>query len=150
MNPITENVTEECIDTCNKLLRGELAAVETYSQAIGKFETEVERAALETIRADHRNSVDELRRHLADMGAVPDESSGVWGNFAGALEGSAKLLGESPALMILEQGEKHGISEYEEALANPRVMSGIKEAIRARLLPPLDEHIAALARLRNK
>lgn len=150
MNPITENVAEECIDACNKLLRGELAAVETYSQAIEKFDTEVERTALETIRADHQNSVNELRRHLTDMGAVPDESSGAWGNFAGALEGSAKLLGESPALAVLEQGEKHGISEYEEALANPRVMREIKDVIRARLLPPLDEHIAALSRLRNK
>ncbi len=150
MNQITENVTDECIDACNKLLRGELAAIETYTQAIEKFDTEVERTALEAIRADHQYSADELRRHLVDMGATPDEDSGAWGNFATALEGSAKLLGESPALAVLEQGEKHGISEYEEALANPRVMAEIKEVIRARLLPALDEHIATLSRLRNK
>lgn len=144
------NATDECIDVCNSLLRGELSAVETYNQAIAKFGSDPERRALEGIRAEHQRSVSRLREHLIDMGATPASDSGAWGSFAKAVEGTAKLLGESPALKALEEGEEHGIDEYEEALRNPDVMSEIKTVIRAELLPALSNHIAALARLRNK
>ncbi len=144
------NATDECIDVCNSLLRGELSAVETYNQAIAKFDNDPERAALEGIRSEHQRSVSRLREHLTDMGATPDTDSGAWGSFAKAVEGTAKLLGESPALKALQEGEEHGVGEYEEALRNPEVMPEIKTIIRSELLPALSNHIAALDRMRNK
>ena len=144
------NVTHECIDVCNSLLRGELSAIETYTQALAKFASEPERTALENIRFDHEASASRLRDHIAEMGAEAASDSGAWGDFAKAVEGSAKVLGESPALKALEKGEEHGIDEYEEALRNPGVMDEIKTVIRSRLLPPLSEHIAALQRMRTK
>jgi len=144
------NATQECIDVCNSLLKGELSAVETYGQALEKFSSEVECSALRTIQNDHQNSVARLRDHLVDMGAEPAAGSGAWGTFAKAVEGTAKMLGESPALAALQQGEEHGIDEYEEALRNPDVMDEIKTVIRQELLPQLSEHIAALDRLRVK
>ena len=144
------NATDECIEVCNSLLRGELSAIETYTQAIAKFDTDPERSALLGIRDDHERSANRLRDHLADMGATPATDSGAWGSFAKAVEGSAKVLGESPALAALEQGEEHGIDEYENALRNAGVMEEIKTVIRGDLLPALSEHIAALGRLRNK
>ena len=142
--------TDECIDVCNSLLRGELSAIETYTQAIARFEGDPENAALEDIRFDHEASASRLRDHLAEMGAEASTDSGVWGDFAKAVEGTAKLLGESPALMVLEKGEEHGIDEYEKALRNPGVMEEIKAVIRSYLLPPLSGHIAALKRMRKK
>lgn len=142
------NATQECIDVCNSLLRGELAALETYDQAIEKFDTQAERGALREIRHDHERSVARLREHIADMGAEASTSSGAWGTFAKAVEGGAKLLGESPALAALQQGEEHGIDEYEAALRDPNVMEEIKNVIRGELLPPLSVHVAALNRLR--
>jgi hypothetical protein len=68
----------------------------------------------------------------------------VWGGFAQALEGAAKLFGESPALLILEQGEQHGINEYETALADPRFSARAKELIDQELLPPLYDHLVEL------
>ncbi|WP_367872088.1 DUF2383 domain-containing protein [Luteolibacter sp. Populi] len=144
------NATDECIEVCNSLLRGELSAIETYTQAIAKFDGDPERRALEAIRDDHERSADRLRDHLADMGATAATDSGAWGSFAKAVEGSAKVLGESPALAALEQGEEHGIDEYENALRNADVMEEIKTVIRGDLLPALSEHIATLGRLRNK
>ena len=144
------NATDECIEVCNSLLRGELSAIETYTQAIAKFDTDPERSALLGIRDDHERSANRLRDHLADMGATPATDSGAWGSFAKAVEGSANVLGESPALAALEQGEEHGIDEYENALRNAGVMEEIKTVIRGDLLPALSEHIAALGRLRNK
>ena len=144
------NATDECIDVCNSLLRGELSAIETYTQAIEKFETEVERSALQGIRSDHETSASRLREHLADMGAEASTDSGAWGSFAQAVEGTAKLLGESPALAALQEGEEHGIDEYEEALRNNQVMEAIKIVIRQYLLPPLSAHIDVLDRLRAR
>ena len=144
------NATHECIDVCNSLLRGELSAVETYSQALEKFENDVERSALRAIQNDHQNSAARLREHLLDMGAEPATDSGAWGTFAKAVEGTAKLLGESPALAALQQGEEHGIDEYEEALRNEGVMAEIKTVIRQQLLPPLSEHVVALDRLKAR
>jgi rubrerythrin len=144
------NATHECIDVCNSLLRGEFSAIETYNQALEKFDSEIERSALRSIQNDHQNSASRLREHLIDMGAEPSTESGAWGSFAKAVEGTAKMLGESPALAALQQGEEHGVDEYEEALRNPDVMTEIKTVIRQELLPPLSEHIAALDRLRAR
>ncbi|RYD65413.1 MAG: DUF2383 domain-containing protein [Verrucomicrobiaceae bacterium] len=144
------NATHECIDVCNSLLRGELSAIETYEQALEKFENDAERSALRAIQNDHQNSAARLREHLVDMEAEPATESGAWGTFAKAVEGTAKMLGESPALAALKQGEEHGIDEYEEALRNEGVMDEIKTVIRQQLLPPLSEHVAALDRLRAR
>ncbi|MCW1924742.1 PA2169 family four-helix-bundle protein [Luteolibacter arcticus] len=144
------NATHECIDVCNSLLKGELSAIETYNQALEKFEGETERTALRAIAGDHEKSASRLREHLSDMGAEAATDSGAWGSFAKAVEGTAKLLGESPALAALQQGEEHGVNEYEEALSNPDVMDEIKAVIRQELLPPLSGHIAALERLRAR
>lgn len=139
---------QECIDTCNSLLRGELSAVETYNQAIAKFHDASERRALELLRADHESSARILRQRLLEMNAEPATSSGAWGAFAKAVEGTATLLGKSPALAALEEGEKHGIDEYRDALENEDVMESIKANIRQDLLPSLERHLNTLAGLR--
>jgi len=83
------------------------------------------------------------------MEAEPSNSSGAWGTFAKAVEGTATLLGKSPALAVLEEGEKHGIDEYRDALENDHVMEEIKGKIRQQLLPSLERHLNALAELRH-
>ncbi|MCW1912251.1 PA2169 family four-helix-bundle protein [Luteolibacter sp. GHJ8] len=143
------NATHECIDVCNSLLRGELSAIETYSQALAKFVDDPARSALEDIRFDHEASASRLRDHILEMSAEPSTDSGAWGEFAKAVEGTAKILGETAALEALERGENHGIDEYEKALRNPDVMDEIKTVIRTRLLPVLTEHIATLKRLKK-
>ncbi len=141
--------TEECIEACNELLRGELSAVESYTQAIRKFENESERTALEGIRTDHEKAAGKLRSHIQDMSGEPSTGSGAWGGFVQTLEGAAILLGESPALAVLERGEQHGIEEYKDALDNEDVMDEIKQVIRGQLLPSCAEHLVTLGRFRN-
>lgn len=139
---------QECIDTCNSLLRGELSAIETYGQAIEKFRDATEQRTLEILRAEHVSSAQVLRHHLKEMGAQPSTSSGAWGTFAKAVEGTATMLGKSPALAALEEGEKHGIDEYRDALENEDVMEEIKDKIRQNLIPSLETHLKTLASLR--
>lgn len=138
------NNTETCIDTCNKLLRGELSAIETYHQALEKIDSGPEADQLNRILQDHEKSAGALRAHITDMGAIPDSESGAWGTFAKAVEGTAKMFGERSAIMALKQGEEHGISEYEEALNSPDVMQEAKATIRGTLLPRLREHVSIL------
>lgn len=142
------NHNESCIKVCNSLLRGELSAIQTYDQALEKFSGSSETATLERIRAEHEESAQILRNHIADMGGTPDSDSGAWGSFAQAVEATAKLLGQSAALKALIEGEQHGIKEYEQALEKDEVMVEAKESIREALLPSLFDHVATLEALR--
>jgi len=141
------NNSESCIRACNKLLRGEISAIETYQQALGKFSGAPEEPLLSKILDDHQKNADALREHLAEMGGVPDKESGAWGTFAAAVEAMAKLFGDATALEALKQGEEHGINEYEDALNNKDVMDEMKTTIRGTLLPRLQKHIASLETL---
>lgn len=140
---------DQCIEICNSLLRGELSAVETYEQAIEKFSGDSQASPLGKIKAEHLESATVLRSHVQSMGGSPSESSGAWGTFATAVEGTAKILGDSAALAALEQGEEHGISEYRDALEDEDVMEDIKTQIRSKLLPALESHLAILKGLRK-
>lgn len=143
-------ISEPCIEVCQKLLRGELSAIETYSQAVDKFQDSPEECeTLEQILMEHQDSADDLREHLLEMEAVPDTDSGAWGSFAKAVEGTAKLLGESAALLALREGEEHGIREYKEALVGTDAMEEAKDLIRETLLPRLESHLPLLEGLKG-
>ena len=143
------NSNESITDTCNKLLRGELSAIETYTQAIDKFAPDAGGSPLEGIRADHVANAGSLRKLVGECGEEPATSSGPWGSFATTVEGVATLLGESPALMILQQGEEHGIREYEEALDDDDLSESVKDLIRETLLPAQREHLVTLERCKT-
>lgn len=141
--------TDSTINACNALLRGEISAIETYTQAIAKYDTASSDTALERIRADHAESAAELRKLISEGGGEPSTDSGMWGGFATAIEGAATLMGESPALSILQTGEKHGITEYENALEDADVSTTAKQLIRAKLLPVLSDHLLELQRRKD-
>lgn len=134
-------------DALNSLLRGELSAVETYDQAMTKFEDQTVLLELSRIREEHARAIGVLREKVVRFGAAPAESSGPWGAFASAVTGTAKVLGPATALSALQQGEEHGINEYEEALKNEDVHPDCKDAISAELLPRCRKHVENLNRL---
>ena len=143
-------ITDQTIDVCNELLRGELSAVETYNKAIAKFGDSSGDDMLLRIRHDHEDSVADLRRLIAEGGGEPSKTSGLWGGFATALEEAATLLGRSPALKVLQEGEEHGIKEYRDALDDPEVSGELKDLIREELLPRLSGHVSELQRHRDR
>jgi hypothetical protein len=97
------------------LLQGELAAIETYNQALASLDSQHDESAeLRRIRADHQEAAAELRAFLKEFGHDAEVSSGAWGTFAKVVEGTAKLLGTGPALRALREGEQHGLRQYEE------------------------------------
>jgi len=143
------DTTNQCIDTCNSLLRGEISAVETYTQAIEKFAGDSAAARLSEARDRHRESVQDLQANVARMGGVPDTDSGLWGDFAKAVEGSAKLLGENAALTALQAGENFGQGEYESAVEGDTVMPECKSMILEELLPRVIKNQELLEQIKD-
>lgn len=135
--------------TLNSLLRGEMSAIETYRQAIEKFAGEPEVDQLRAMRLDHRDAADALWHHIERHGAAPSEGSGPWGAFAKAVEGSAKLLGNTAALKALKEGEEHGLKEYQDALEDGKLPADCAELIRG-FIPKQRQHIEWIDRMMEK
>jgi len=133
-------------DNLNSLLRGEIAATETYQQALAKVGNEAGAEELRRIHAQHREAANTLRQHVHSHGGKPDQGSGAWGAFAKAIEGTAKVFGETAALKALKEGEERGAKDYEAALQK-NLPAECADLIRSQLLPRTKSHIPVLDRL---
>ncbi len=141
---------QDCAEVCNSLLRGELSAVETYRQALEKFDNETESHELRSLLGIHQKSVELLTDNVRKMGGKPATDSGAWGDFAKAVEGGAKILGDSAALSALKTGEEHGLNDYKRAIDNDDVMPECKAMITSTLIPRQNQNIARLEALQSK
>lgn len=109
--------TKSSIDQLNSFLRGEMAAVETYQMALDKLEkTSTARDELLANLKSHQDRVMALQDAIVAAGGTPAKSSGPWGTFAKAVEGTAKTLGDKAAVSALEEGEDHGLKDYRNDL----------------------------------
>jgi len=138
------------VDSLNSLLRGEIAAVDTYEQALRKF-ADAENApivtALTRIRNEHSESVGLLRSRVSVSEGKPSEDAGPWGLFAGTVTAGAKMIGPVTALAALKQGEMHGIDQYEKTLNNKEVSTECNYLISSDLLPRCRKHVTSLETL---
>jgi hypothetical protein len=131
----------------NKLLRDELAAVETYRQALDKLSGQDGMYPLTGIAQEHRQAVFALSDHITERGGMPSSTSGPWGGWAKTVEGSAAIFGKNAALKILKEGEEHEIKEYEETVKDPNLESECVTLIQFQLLPQTRQHVAALEQM---
>ena len=138
------------ISELNALLRGELAATETYQQALAKIGDQAGTEDLRKIHAEHREAANQLRQYVHHFGGQPDQGSGAWGTFAKAVEGTAKLLGKTAALKALKEGEELGVSSYEKALQQGELPAECQWLINTKLLPQTKTHVTLLDGLAEK
>lgn len=138
---------DEATDTLNGLLRGELAATETYQQAMAKVGSGPGATELDRIHREHREAANAIRQHIHHHDDKPVQGSGCWGAFAKAVEGTSKLFGNAAALKALKEGEESGINSYEDALEDATLPADCKELVRSRLLPQTKAHVPVLERL---
>jgi uncharacterized protein (TIGR02284 family) len=139
------------VSQLNSLLRGEMSAIETYRLALEKVADD-NAFGVEELRAlqrDHRDAADALWHHIEQHGGEPSHGSGAWGAFAKAVEGTARLLGDTAALKALKEGEEHGLKDYEDALNNNKLSADCIALIRG-LTARQREHILALDRLMER
>jgi hypothetical protein len=119
----------------NKLLRGELSAVETYRQALERLTNSACFTDLTENHRSHQQRVEMLRNQIARMGGTPATGSGPWGGFARLVEGGAKLFGEKAAIAALEEGEDHGLKLYRDRTDLDKLDVATREFVMSSLLP---------------
>lgn len=136
-----------CGEALNSLLRGEISAIETYEQALGKFANAAHQSSLTAIRDDHTRATQTLTEHVKQCGAEPSTGSGPWGAFTSVVTGAAKLIGPQSVLAALKQGEEHGISQYEKSLEADGLTAECKNLVRSDLLPRCRKHVSQLETL---
>ena len=138
------------IETLNKLLKNELSATETYQQTLDILREDAQlgdSVALMPIYENHKEAVSSLQAQIRYLGGTPTEEPGVWGTWAKIVLGGATLMGKETVLMVLQEGEKNGIEDYEEALKITELSSDIKSLIKTKLLPDQLGHIRTLDRI---
>ncbi len=135
------------VNRLNSLLRGELAATETYHQALGRVGDDPGEGDLRVIMAEHRDAANELRMHVHHFGGEPAHGSGAWGIFAKAVTGAAKILGQGAALEALKEGEAVGMDSYEYALQDPDLPAECRTLITTTLMPRCRTHVRMLDQL---
>lgn len=123
---------ETAIETCNRLMRGELAAVETYRHAITHLGSAAPQDLI-TCMHSHDQRATRLAEHIALAGGTPVSGSGLWGTVARAIEAGAALIGQRALIGALEEGEDQGLTDYRAAL--DQVDAAGLTLLRSHLLP---------------
>jgi hypothetical protein len=111
---VESHPTERDLGYLNSFLRGELSAVETYTQCINELFVSRPKVVdeLRELRASHLKRVQLLSERIETLGGQPAQDSSAWGALARLVEGGAKLFGPSAAIATLEAGEEHGRAGY--------------------------------------
>ena len=135
------------VEYLDSILRGELAAIETYDQVLEKFQGKLTSTDLIKVRDEHKEHITLLNQQIVKFGGTPSTTSGTWGTFTGAVTSVAKLIGPETALAALKQGEEHGIGQYEKALERKDLSAETMATIRTKLLPQSQSHVASLNRI---
>ncbi len=118
----------------NDLLKDELAAVETYNQALGKLSAELTaRVDLEQCLASHGERARRLEEIIRGLGGNPTKRSGLWGTLAKLIQGGAQILGSKAAIAALEEGEDHWLRDYQDSLG--KLDPATARSVRDELLP---------------
>jgi uncharacterized protein (TIGR02284 family) len=143
--------TKTNIDELNKLLRGELSAVETYQMALDKLDpASTARTELSSCMASHQQRVMMLRDAIVALGGTPVSSSGPWGAFAKAVEGTAKVFGDKAAIAALEEGEDHGLKDYKRELDDTDLDPQARRIVADQLLPAQQQTHFQLSSLKKR
>jgi demethoxyubiquinone hydroxylase (CLK1/Coq7/Cat5 family) len=97
----------------NSFLRGELSAVKTYEQCMERVKNPQIVHQLRLLQTSHNRRVRLLRQRIEQLGGKPAEDASIWGSVTQAIAGGAGLFGPKVALKVLEEGEAHGLADYQ-------------------------------------
>lgn len=145
-NKTTQEV--EALEYLNKIVRGEISAVEMYAKVIEKFPQDAARFELAAFRQEHQHNVDELSRLLKEQGEDPSIKSGAWGTTVSGLMDIASFIGDKSAVTLLIEGEEHGLNQYSDVLNYP-VPLAIRTRISESYLPQSRINIGKLRGIAN-
>lgn len=144
-----KNVQFDEVDPLQKILRGEIAAVEAYTKAIHLLKSDAEKQRLLHFLTDHENAVMYWKGEIEHKMIQSEDDSGIWGDFVNAILSTAKFFGNSVALETLRVGEQHGLDQYKDMLKNPHVGNVHKTIIKERFIPEIESHMTSLLALKK-
>ena len=99
---------------------------------------------LRGLRQGHGDAIKYFHDELHKRGVEPQASSGAWGTFAKAVEGSALLVSDKLALKALRAGEERGLAEYLSAVRSANLASEHRTHIETELVPAQHRHVSKL------
>ena len=130
----------------NAMLRGELAAVESYNEVLKRSLPLAVRTELERMRSQHQEMVGALRHWVRDF-QENNSSAGGQGKHANTVADATVAASGFRLLEALKSAERRAESTYRVALGNPDHRDGFRYFIGSKLLPQSQEHLATLDRL---
>lgn len=145
-NTVTAKPANNESTQLDDLVRGENAAMKAYDQLLTDTKDEKMKTKLQAIRKDHEAAISKLSKYVAGKKDLlqDTEDAGAWGTFAKTWTKGGQLMGNKTALKALQQGEEHGINEYEEALKDESLSADLKKTIKAELIPAQKKHLETL------
>ena len=139
----------EIIEDLNTLLQGEISAAETYRNVLDKVAKGAHAenvGLLREIQAEHGRACQSIRNRIRELNGEASDSSGAWGVWAKAVEGTLSLFGgDKGALKALKEGEEHGLKEYEKAIEEVDPTSA--QLLENQMVPAQQRHIRLLDQL---
>lgn len=121
--------------TLGSLLRGELAAVESYGEAIRYYPELAAHPLLEGVRADHGRAVEALKDLIIAGGGHPPMKGELWDLHVTGEKSTHLLPSQAPALSAFKHGEKATVAQYQCALEGAGLPISAQAVIRDVLLP---------------
>ena len=82
-----------------------------------------------------------------EMGDEPAQDSRTWGAFAKVAEEKATVFGSKPAIDVLEEGEDHGLKDYQSHLND--LDAGSRAFVEQKLLPAQQQTHRQLSSLKH-
>lgn len=155
LNPLAGSLTDapvgDPVPHLNSLLRGEIAAAETYRMAIDKVagseSGSKEVGLLREIQEEHGRAAQAVRDRIRELGGEAADSSGAWGVWAKTVQGTMNLFGDASSLKALKEGEEHGLKDYHDATLSLDATS--KQLVQNQLIPQQQRHIDLLDQMIN-
>lgn len=133
------SIRPEVIEQLQSFFRGEVSAVETYGQALSHESLKPFVEVLRRCQRSHQARVDLLREEIRRLGGEVPQGSGLWGAFAKTVQGAANVLSAKAAIAVLEEGEDHGMRDYETDI--DKLDAATRSFVREYIFPAqLDTH----------
>lgn len=128
---MTATADPRTIDRLNSFLRDELAAVETYREALQGRSVSFGKYEVTLCKRSHEARARALRDQIATLGGLPASSSGMRGAWEQVVERGAAAIEDQMAFRVLERGEDQLLHDYRARVhdAEPALRSFLETKI---------------------
>lgn len=117
----------------NLLLRVELAAVESYRQALDQLDSTLYYSTLLQCLRSHEERAERLRDEILARGGEPIQEVGAWHTLSRFSEFQTVVFGDIATISALIDGENEGQNDYRLALSE--LDPGARELVESAIIP---------------